>query len=395
MWERCSIAFTGLLSILFCGAAGAQEPVVLGRVPADGAWDVVAQIAGFSSAPAGSDGRFAWGLRQRLELLFANRAAPRQSVRIVSDPGPNDDCNARIERMTATVMVVSCVGEKWAVYENREYFYDPQARQLIRRTAYMPFTAVRIGRAGIIMGRPTAVPAGRKEFLRVEIDSQGQPRAAGPAAAPAEDDAEAAFGPFQIARRKNRYGSDYLVIGEGNKIYELPQSDEATWRAARPDDVKAHLHMDPDERNEEIGPHQWVGGNLWFGKSFYNSEGLTGVGGFGYFDTAGRRFQLYAPAEIWRWSVSGILVEADAVWLALCRRGEYNNYPGGLLRWDRQSGNVRRIALDRIGWGMVRISGFLCIGSGEGLVILHGDEPAGYLVDRSLDGRWEMAGRDR
>ena len=385
-----AISKLALLGIL-CGAARAQEPVVLGRVPAGGGWEVVARLAGQSAVPAAQNGRFGWTTGQRLEVAFEKRADASQAVRMVSKAGPNDDCYARIERLTASVLVVSCIGEKWATYENREYLFDPQSRKLVRRIAYMPFGAA-AGRDGIVM-RQVADEA--KEFWQVGIDPAGGPRIVGPAAAPAEDDPQAALGAFRLVRRKNRYGSEYPAIAEGSKVYELPQSDEATWQAARPDAVKSFLHPNEAERNEEIGPHQWAGGNLWFGKTFYDSEGMTGVGGLGYFDPAGRRFQLFAPPEIERWSVSAILVEADAVWLALDRRGEYNNYPGGLLRWDRHSGSVRAFPMDEIGVAITRMGGVLSVGTTEGLAILHGDRLDSYLVDRAADGRWEMAARNR
>ncbi|MGO9259115.1 MAG: hypothetical protein ACLQU1_22765 [Bryobacteraceae bacterium] len=312
----------------------------------------------------------------------------------------------------------ACVGEKWSTYESHQLFYDPHSRTLVKHVAYMPFGAVRVRREGIVMGDG-------EEFLRVSVDAAGVPHVAGAAAGkpgnlgaaweqarisgmatghpqilgatepPAEDDPEAAFGAFRIVRQKNRYGSEYTVIAEGPKIYPLPQSDLATWQAARPDDVRGYLHPDQAEMNEEVGPHQWVGGNLWFGKTFYNAEGATGVDGFGYFDTVSRTYKLYAPPEILRWSVSAILVEPDAVWLALYRRGEYGNYPGGLLRWDRQTAHVRQFAMDQIGVAMARIGGVVSVGAMDGLVVMRGDELASYLVDRSADGQWEMAARNR
>ncbi len=265
-----------------------------------------------------------------------------------------------------------------------------------------------------------------EEFLRVAVDAAGVPHIAGAAAGQrpgnlgaaweqvrisgaatghphilgateplAEDDPEATFGAFRIARQKNRYGSEYTVLTEGAKPYLLPQTGLASWQAARPDDVKGYLHPDQAEIDEEVGPHQWVDGKLWFGKTFYNAEGATGVGGFGFFDTVSRAYKLYAPPAIQRWSVSAILVEPDAVWLALYRRGEYGNYPGGLLRWDRQSGRARLLAMDQIGVAMARIGGSLCMGTNDGLVVMRGDDPSSYLVDRSADGRWEMAARNR
>lgn len=381
-----------LLAMLLCGAAQAQNPLLLRRVPAAEGWDVVARLVGQSATPVTPDGRFVWTPRQRLEVLFENGSAVGGSVRLVSEPGPNDDCYARIERMTTSVLVISCIGEKWATYENHEYVYNPQTRKLVRQFAYLPLGALQVRPEGTVMADFTE---GNRTYLRVAIDSAGSPRVAGSVPAPAEGDAEASFGAIHLARQKNRYGSEHTVIAEGSKIYAPPQTDQATWKARRPDDVKSFLHPDQAEMNEEIGPHQWVGGRLWFGKTFYNSEGATGVGGFGYFDTARRAFQLYAPREIWRWSASAMLVETDAVWLALYRRGEYGNYPGGLLRWDRQSGSVRQFAMDQVGVAMARVAGVLCIGTTDGLVVLRGDTPASYLVDRAADGRWEIAERNR
>jgi hypothetical protein len=378
-----------LLAILLCTTTFAEDAAVLRRVPAEGTWDVVARLAG---APAPPNGRFSWVPRQRLEVLFQDRSDPRQAVRIVSEPGPNDDCSARIERMTAATLVVSCVGEKWATYETHQFLYNPRARTLLRRVSYMPFGAVEAGPRGIVMG---SVTGNAKEFLRIILDAAGKPRVGGPVPAPTEADPEARFGAFHIARQKNRYGSDHDVMAEGDKLYPLPQSDMATWKTTRPDDVKGYLHPDQAEMNEEIGPHQWVGGDLWFGKTFYNSEGATGVGGFGYFDSARRKYKLYAPPEIWRWSVSAIRVELDFVWLALYRRGEYGNYPGGLLRWDRRLGTPRQFPMDQIGATIARIAGVLCVAGTDGLVVLGGDVPTSYLVDRAADGDWEIAPRNR
>jgi hypothetical protein len=56
------------------------------------------------------------------------------------------------------------------------------------------------------------------------------------------------------------------------------------------------------------------------------------------------QYRIIAPPEIYAWSVSAILVEPDSVWLALYRRGEYGNYPGGLLRWDRKAARVQHWA---------------------------------------------------
>jgi hypothetical protein len=217
-------------------------------------------------------------------------------------------------------------------------------------------------------------------------------------------DSVGGFGPgqrFRLSKEKNRYGSEYTLIverpGPNQKSYPLPQSDLRTWQEARPDDVKSFARPDQAERNEEIGPHQLEGGRLWFGKTFYNSEGLTGVGGFGYFDAATATYRLYSPPEIQRWSVSAILVKADCVWLALYRRGEYGNSSGGLLRWDRETAQVRSFAIPdivtSIAMSITQAGEVVYLGATDGIVVLHGDRIASYFIDRTTSGRYIIAAR--
>ena len=91
------------------------------------------------------------------------------------------------------------------------------------------------------------------------------------------------------------------------KRYPLPQPTYDEFATVRPRRVK--YGMSGAEMNVEIGPRQIAGGTLWFGETFYDGEGMTGVGGFGYFDTAERKYKIYSPPEIADWSVTAILVE--------------------------------------------------------------------------------------
>jgi hypothetical protein len=202
-----------------------------------------------------------------------------------------------------------------------------------------------------------------------------------------------------LSKQKNRYGSEYTVIvetsGPNQKSYSLAQSDLSTWQQARPDDARSFARPDPAEMNEEIGPHQLEGSRLWFGKTFYNSEGSTGVGGFGYFDAATATYRLYSPPEIQRWSVSAILVEAHCIWLALYRCSEYGNKSGGLLRWDRETAHVRSFAIadvvTHIVSSIAQTSEVVYLGTTNGIIVLRGDQITSYFVDRTAKGRYMIA----
>jgi hypothetical protein len=56
---------------------------------------------------------------------------------------------------------------------------------------------------------------------------------------------------------------------------------------------------------------------------------------------------LFSPPEIARWEVSALLVEADAIWLALDHFGEdISTSPGGLIRWSRDDHHVQYYPLE-------------------------------------------------
>jgi hypothetical protein len=394
--------------------SGLPQAVVIRRIPAERQWDLVVAMAG--QRPAAAPGN--WSTRERLGVLLQDRTDPAKVDVLAAQSGPNDDCFARIVRITAEELVVSCTGEKDA-YGNQNFVFDIRSRKLVSHFSYSPFWTARVlpGENG-----PQFVMADYHRLLLVDIDPTGAPRVTPAAEArpvlaqvPMEEnimgdqtlhvpaqppDPFAAFGPgrrFHFAMEKNKYGSEYPVLSEGQgaarKAYALPQTDLATWQRARPDDAKTYLHLDQAEMNEQVGPHQVEGGRLWFGKTFYNGEGATGLGGFGYFDTATASYHLIVPPEIYPWAVSAILVEPDCVWLALYHRGEYGDTAGGLLRWDRNAATVQSFPVMSIITAMAWNGDTLYLGATDGMVTLQAGRITSYFVDRNADGSHRMVER--
>jgi hypothetical protein len=86
--------------------------------------------------------------------------------------------------------------------------------------------------------------------------------------------------------------------------------------------------------DERVGGHQVVGEGIWFGKAFYDGEGISGVGDLGYFDTRSSQFTMFSIKELADWSVSALLVEGDAVWAGLVKYGEGTGGSGPLPYQD-------------------------------------------------------------
>jgi len=140
---------------------------------------------------------------------------------------------------------------------------------------------------------------------------------------------------------------------------------------------------------EQIGPWQLEGDRLWFGKAFYDAEGLTGVGGFGYFDPASRQFRVFTSPAMADWSVSAIHVEPDAIWLALGSFGEGES-SGGMLRFDRRTETYRQFESGDIGRGFAVVGEHLVLATDNGLTVIHQNEARHYIVDQTTDGRLRL-----
>jgi hypothetical protein len=164
------------------------------------------------------------------------------------------------------------------------------------------------------------------------------------------------FGPggrFQLERSKDDFGmrSHGIIETLGpnrTKFYPLPQSIAGKYIQLRPEDLRINpFSADHYERQEVIGPYQIEEGRIWFGNSYYDGEGMKGVGTFGYFDTSTRTYTLFSPPEVARYEISAILVESDRVWIALDRFGEdISRSPGGLVRWNRMTDEIQKYPLE-------------------------------------------------
>lgn len=397
-----------------------RNAAIIERLEVNEQLDLVLAIGWPRKVYVVASGEYPWSSQDRIGLFLQDKTNAGRVFQLAVEPGPNDDCSTRIERMTAQDLVLSCVGEKWSTYDNQKFLYDIRAKALVKHFSYAPFWTARVvpTRVG-----PKFVMSDSHRVLLVEVDSgTGVPRVVPDSEAhsvlamvPMEEstagtqtfrtpapsaDPAAEFGPgkrFRLTQEKNKYGSGFPVIierrGQQEKPFPLPQSGLNTWREARPEDLRRGLVPDPAEMNEQIGPHQLEGGRLWFGKTFYNGEGLTGVGGgFGYFDGATRSYQIYSSAEIRRWSVSALLVEPDFIWLALYGRGEYGNTPGGLLRWDRRTKQVQVFDPQLTIMYIARCGDALSMGT-NGVVVLKEYQLRSYFVDQTSDGRYRMAAR--
>ncbi len=185
--------------------------------------------------------------------------------------------------------------------------------------------------------------------------------------------------------------ADGSIADSNGNAYELRQSTYDEFARARAGRVKDGYVRDGTVIEEKIGPAQPEGGKLWFGKTFYDGEGNTGVGGFGYFDASDRQFHFFMPPEIADCSVSAILVEPDAVWMAVFRFGEYGGSPAGVLRYDRKTQAIRKYELPDAVYGLAVSGNRTLVATSSGIAVIDGDRVSRYFIDRNTDGRLRIA----
>jgi hypothetical protein len=378
--------------------AGLSHFVQLQRTSVTEGLDLVIALGSPKAFPAETRWIF-WTEDRKMGLFLQEKNRPER-VYLLGTKSGFQDCAARIERVTATDSVISCRGEKSEQFPNQKWVYDVRAKSLVRQFSYQPFAMYRVFSGAAGDSRPNVavfVGTDRQRLIAVEYNP----------------DEDLAFRVLSNAAAQRWTGRVHVSAGtEGlpprNVIYiendkaplpailpALPRTAYDQFATARRKRVKDGYVREGTELHESIGPWQQEDGGIWFGKTFYDGEGSSGVGGFGYFDQKEKKMQLFNPPEIADWSVSGLEVTRDTVWMALVNNGEYGGSSGGLLRYDRHTGASRRFPLPDIALRLGHIDGKLLAATDFGIAVVESDQITRFFVDQTTDGRWRVVSATR
>ncbi|GMV99952.1 MAG: hypothetical protein AMXMBFR84_10910 [Candidatus Hydrogenedentota bacterium] len=385
--------------------------VVLNRASVGDSLELVIALGSPNANARDPEGWVWWSDGTKIGLFLQEVATPAN----VHALGPaiesgHRDCMARIERVTATDVVLSCVAEKVHRYPNQKWVFDAGEKRLIKQFSYQPFSMDRVHTTD---DRLVVVGNNQEESIAVEFRPGRNPEfeilhganatkwtapleatGAKPGQVTRTDAPDTPhFGPsssFSLEKVDSPFGGSVNgaireAIGAESKMFLMPQSTYDEFAVARSRRVEDGHSRSTTTIVEWIGPWQIEGDKFWFGKTFYDGEGNSGVGGFGYFDPSDQIYHMFAPPEIADWSVSAIHVTANAVWLALKDRGEYRESSGGLLRYDRNSGVVRKFDLRDITNRLVSIGDSTLAATEIGVAVVKRGTVKRYFVDRAAD----------
>ena len=152
----------------------------------------------------------------------------------------------------------------------------------------------------------------------------------------------------QLKKKPWEPAADSTHLPNELREHPMPRSTYDEFARARPRRVADGYVRDGTILEEEPGPYQVVGSRIWFGKTFYDGEGTSGVGGLGYFDTSTSQYRFVQVPGLADWSVSAILIEKDAAWIGLVDYPEGEPYGGGLIRYDFKARTSRKYATEEV-----------------------------------------------
>ncbi len=182
----------------------------------------------------------------------------------------------------------------------------------------------------------------------------------------------------------------YEILTGSPHYFPLGQPDWETFRKLRPARVRDGYTRDSTFR-EEVGPFQVVADRIWFGASFYDGEGTTGIGGLGWLDTVNRTFHMQYLPQIADWSASAILADQHEVWLGLVRHPEGADLPGGLAQVRLSDWTVTVHKLPQIVRAIRRVDGMLYLGTSDGVYRLGPQGMDRIAIRRTADGGYHLA----
>jgi hypothetical protein len=333
----------------------------MARLSVDPTQDLVVAI-GAPQKPGHAGSGVWWSPTTKLFLILQNRITDAPPVAIAAIEG-DPDCAAQIARLRQTDLILACEGES-GVPPWHKFAYGLKARKLLSHEKFQPF-----GFHKVVATAQAAVFVGDK--LSVEYVPGREP-------------------PFRVIRRADVSGPPHAVPPSH---IALPRSTYPEFARLRPGRVK-NGYGPKSEIHEEVGPWVREAGRIWFGKTFYDGEGTTGIGGFGYLDERTKEVKLYSPPEVVNYSVSAISVAADDVWIGVTTRGEGTWSGGHLLHFDRATEQTRTVPFNDYVSGIARLGDQVVTAGSLSLGVTTGGHVERFFVDTIGEGHYRVLAFD-
>jgi hypothetical protein len=320
-----------------------------------------------------------WSRDGVLGIFLRDRAGRLSTVTVMQNP--RMECNVVVEHADLNSAVLSRTEPDYGVLaSSMKIFIDPGTRRVIRTVEYWPSAVGKIWiERDIVFAQFTPRSPNGVTTVTVEANGEGFQIAQDRFTVPPRQPLPQGWALME--------STDFPGEFSGINGYPLPPTSRQTLERLRPKAVRDEFGpREVDAITDHIGPYQLVGNLLWFGKTFYDGEGETGVGGFGYFDLMNRRYTMFTPSALRDWSASALLVEPDSIWIGLVNRPEGAENSGGLLRYDRTTMQTQLFPVKSVITAIIRHQGILHLGTDHGIYVMHDRGFTRFLLEPTLDG---------
>ncbi len=152
----------------------------------------------------------------------------------------------------------------------------------------------------------------------------------------------------------------------------MPQPTYQDFQRIRPDRVDDGYTEDITNVGNALGPWLVEGNQIWFGTTFYDGEGETGIGGFGTYDVTTSQINMAYLPEVASWSISTIFVSNETLSMGLVGHPEGAEYSGGLVQYHIKTQQTRHIDIPEIIQVITQVYDTLVLGTTNGVTLLQG-----------------------
>jgi hypothetical protein len=290
-----------------------------------------------------------------LRVLLVDRVNANRYWEIASIP-EEYEYRYTVTRADQSSLVLERTGWDYGIPEGSfKIFFDTRSKRLLNKIEFKPLEAMK--------------SVSNEEARRVGIDT-------------------ALF--EQIRDFDSNVGPYRMELPYSLRNRPLPQSTYSDFARARPKRVRDGYVEKVTMIDEQIGAYHAVGEHLWFGKTFYDGEGTTGVGALGYFDIAQQKFVFLEIPEVVDWSVSAILVEDQTLWAGLQNNPEGASRSGGLLRHDLKTSSSRVYPIEDLIRRIYRFGNALLISTTNGVYVVTEGRLVRHRAEPTMDGRFVL-----
>jgi len=308
-----------------------------------------------------------------------------------------------LERATTHVAYVHFYEDYGLYYGSVKYIYD--------LTSPGPPLKIRYGIVALTSSarrngklRYTASFGGSERHATIVIEPRagGAPPAYTITDAPAPPDSAAEPEPLATADGQSAIVENKTPPGQPHRpsgIEVIGKSGSKQYYPAPIPTMALHGKLLPDKQapgeiEGDIGPFVLDGHGIWFASTFYDGEGVSGVGAIGSFDISTRKYDMRYLPEIAPWSGSAILLDGADLWIGLMRRPEGAEYGAGLLRYNITTGAVAKYPVADYIHTIDRLGDTVYCGTSHGLYTVHGNQVTQLRFEPDGKGKLVMVPRE-